>query len=102
MALKWHDNPRILSQAIIRCDLQYFVLYPSVQLNLSDPSLSFYDPDSYMAMALKKTPEGHPTQYVVGHGFNQASDALAACQADFDQWGDQVPPDKMPPPPPVL
>jgi hypothetical protein len=96
MPLKWYDNPRIVTQSIVSHDFQYFVYYPSVQLNLSDPSQSFHDSDGYMATALKNGPDGFPIQYLVGHGFNRDSDAQAACQADFDRWGNQVPPDKIP------
>lgn len=100
--LEWYDNPRTVSQSILNAEFQYSVMYPSVQLNLVDPKLSFHDKDGYMALALKKTPEGMLIQYVIGHGYRRDSDAQEACQADYDQWGDKIPPDKMPPPPPSL
>lgn len=99
MKLEWIDDPGVKAQSNLG-GVTYYVVFPSVQVNISDPSLSFSEPKQYMATAVKLR-QGMPTNYLVGHGYNNVQQATTACQEDYDRYGEAIPPGKEPPAPPL-
>lgn len=81
--LSWMDDPKVVKRTTISQAPAFFY-----EVHYNDPT------PKYNALACKPDPQGSSTTiaYPVGAPFDTVDEAMAACQTDYDTYGNGFPP----------
>jgi hypothetical protein len=79
MNLPWINNPTTKAVAYAESNVNYTINYGS-----------YYYGANYTAVAVKPNP--YPASYSLGTYYATQEEAMAACQDDYDTYGNQTPP----------